>query len=322
MKKLVLGLLCTVSLTIFTYAAPEETVKPAPRPEKATLGVLPFIIDESIRISFGNETLIPRVVETEFTSELMQFLVKSRKFNVLERDYLRKIMNENKITESDYAKPGEASRIGKLLVADYLVIGHIDRLTFLIKPKIIELTGERKLEITATFKISFRITEVKTGKIVFAQSLTRKLTSKEVREKIPYEERKDWTLVDYKEYLFRKVSVQAGNLILEGIYPIKIASVQEGQVVLNRGQGAGIKKGNVYEVFQLGESVVDPDTGDSLGNQEIKVGTIEVISVEPKFSKAKILTQLQPLTLGSICRSVIKEKTEEAPAYPRQTPGW
>ncbi|OGV32094.1 MAG: hypothetical protein A2020_10315 [Lentisphaerae bacterium GWF2_45_14] len=328
MKKLLLICVCTVLSCVSELCAQDGVIKESPAqtsavPEKATLAVLPFIIDESLVITFGGTTLVPRIVETEFSSQILEFLVKSRKFNVLERDHVRRIIDECKLSESEYADPKEIMRIGKLLVADFLVIGYIDRLEFIRKETNIQITGEKSVNWIGTFKIHFRVTDAKTGKIVFAQELKEKIDTRDVKRYMSYDERKDLTLADYKDMLFKSVSELAGNLILEGIYPVKVISAKNGEILLNRGSGAGIRKGFRYGVYNVGEDVTDPDTGESLGAEEIIVAQIEVISAGPKYSKAKVLGGGDKIKPGAICRMVIPERQQDAkPEIPRATPGW
>jgi len=329
MKKTCLICLCTTLSIVTGFCAGNEPVKESPArssaaaPEKATLAVLPFIIDERLMISFGDTTLVPRVVETEFSSQILEFLVKSRKFTVLERDHVRKIIDECKLSESDYADPKEIMRVGKLLAADFLVIGYIDRLEFIRKETNIQITGERSVTWIGTFKIHFRVTDTKTGKIVFAQELKEKIDTRDVRRYMSYDERKDLTLADYKDMLFKSISGLAGNLILEGIYPVKVISVKNGEVLLNRGAGAGIREGFRYGVYNVGDDVTDPDTGESLGAEEMIVAKVEVISIGPKYSKARIIDGGKNIQPGAICRMIIPEKPQDAkPEIPRSTPGW
>lgn len=308
---------------VFVFILAGANSLQAAKNKRATIAILPFIVDETIRVSIGGQTLIPTVLETEFTSEITEFLVKSRKFDVLERDHIRKILSEYKITESEYAAPSEIKRIGGLLSADYLVIGYMDRLAFQRKVTNIELTGERAENWIGTLKVHFRIVRSKTGKIVFAQQLKRKLKTRDLKRTMTYEERRDMTLGDFKDILFKRVSEIAGNLILAGIYPIKVASVNGDDIMLNRGQGAGIKKGGRYRVYNMGEAVTDPDTGESLGAEEIKAGEIVVTSVHAKFSKAKPVKTESDIKPGSICRLIVEEEREAAkPEVPRATPGW
>ena len=71
-------------------------------------------------------------------------------------------------------------------------------------------------------------------------------------------------------------------------------------VSLNRGEGAGIAVGDVYDVFAEGEALVDPDTGEVLGSNEVKVARVEVAQVLPKFSKARLVAG-EP-EKGDVCR--------------------
>ena len=122
--------------------------------------------------------------------------------------------------------------------------------------------------------------------------------------------------------LFNKTAVKVGNAILRGIFPVKIASVTSGTVILNRGAGAGITVGQHYNIYQLGDRVIDPDTKEVLGNTETMVGVIEVTAVEPRFSKAKVIKTTVPLQPGWICRPIATEKKKYKTNYPKATPGW
>ena len=308
--------LCAVS-TSGLYAQNKEATPV--KTEKPTLAVLPFVLEpNNIQINVNDKEIKIQVVESEFADQLLQNLVKSRKFSVLERANVDKIMRENKLTESDYIKSGEEQRIGKLLVSDYLVVGHIDRVEFFLEKKFIEITKETSIRLKASMKVHFRVVETKSGKIVCAHSITKKLDSRD----IPSQERKNMTGGDYRDVLFSDTATAASTYILEGIYPVKIASVQGEELVINRGEGTGINVGGLYEVFSQGEAVKDPDTGDIIGSDESKVGLIEVTSVQQKFSKARVVKSEGALTVGAICRQVEKRKKDEEPAIPRATPGW
>lgn len=292
---------------------------PAAKPEKPTLAVLPFVLEpHNIQINVNENEMKFQIVESEFADQLLQNLVKSRKFTVLERSFVEKIMKENKLTESDYAKPGEDQRIGKLLVADYLVVGHVDRVEFYLEKKFIEITKETSIRLKSTMKVHFRVVETKSGKVVCANTITRKLDSKD----IPAQDRKNMTGGDYRDLLFSDTATVAATYILEGVYPVKIASVQGDELVINRGEGTGINVGGLYEIYAQGEAVKDPDTGDIIGSDETKVGLIEITSVQQKFSKAKVIKSQGAVTVGAICRQVEKKQKEVEPATPRATPGW
>jgi curli biogenesis system outer membrane secretion channel CsgG len=306
-----------IALLLVCFAS--TAIKAQGKMDKPTLAVLPFVLEpNNIQINVNDKEIKIQIVESEFADQLLQNLVKSRKFSVLERANVDKIMRENKLTESDYIKAGEEKRIGQLLVADYLVVGHIDRVEFFLERKFIEITKETSIRLKASMKVHFRVVETKSGKIVCAHSITKKLDSRD----IPAQERKNMTGGDYRDMLFSNTATAAATYILEGIYPVKIASVQGDSLVINRGEGTGINVGGLYEVYAQGEAVKDPDTGDIIGSDETKVGLIEITSVQQKFSKAKIVKSEGSLTVGAICRQVEKKQKNEEPATPRATPGW
>ena len=58
--------------------------------------------------------------------------------------------------------------------------------------------------------------------------------------------------------------------------------------MLNYGDSM-LANGNVLDVFSQGEAFVDPDTGEELGREEEFIGKLEVVSAQPRFSKARII---------------------------------
>ncbi|RLA23637.1 MAG: hypothetical protein DRQ62_06040 [Gammaproteobacteria bacterium] len=296
------------------YAAPAR---------QPTMAVLPFQLSPVITTTNIGEVAITRTLaEREFSNQLIQFLAKSRKFNMLTRTQIDKVIAENRLTESYWAQPGQIEIMGKLLVADYLVTGVINRFEVNAVRQNIAITGETLPRLVATFKSQFQIIQSSTGKIVLADQVISKIRFDEIRREIPSTERRYWTAADYKDLLFTRAATEVGNAILAGIYPIKIIKVSSNGVVLNRGKGVGIEVGNQCLVMRQGEAIIDVDTGESLGGSETQVGLIEVTSVEGKYSKATIISGAMRIQYGDICRLQKTVLRDADPAYPRVTPGW
>ncbi len=92
---------------------------------------------------------------------------------------------------------------------------------------------------------------------------------------------------EFDESLGGKATREAGEEVVKlidaqgggsGAWEAKIVLAKEGEVVINSGQEAGVKVGATFVVYRLGEEMKDPDTGESLGAEEAKVGTIEVVN--------------------------------------------
>ena len=288
-----------------------------------TMAVLPFQLSPVIgTTNIGDIAITRTLAEREFSNQLIQFLAKSRKFNMLSRTQIDKVIAENRLTESYWAAPGQIEIMGKLLVADYLVTGVINRFEVSAVRQNITITGETLPRLVATFKSQFQVIQSSTGKIVLADQVIQKIRFDQIRREIPSSERRYWTEADYKDLLFTKAATEVGNAILAGIYPIKIIKVSSTGVVLNRGKGVGLEVGKQCKVVNQGEAIIDADTGESLGGYEEQVGIIEVTSVERKFSKAKIVSGAGRIQYGDICRLLNTVTQGAEPAYPRVTPGW
>ncbi len=291
--------------------------------QQPTMAVLPFQLNSVIQTTnIGDITINRTVVEREFSNELMNFLTKSRKFNMISRSQIDKVMNENMLTESDWADPSQYEKMGRLLVADYLVTGVINRLETNVIRQNLEITGETAPRIITTFKCQFQIIESATGKIKLADQVIYKLKSIDVRREISATERRDWTYEDYKDLLFTRTATEIGNAILGSVYPIKIVDIRPQGVILNRGQGAGIEIGSLCQVISQGEAIIDYDTGESLGGYENHVGMLEVTSVGAKFSKANAISGAKYIKKGYICRLQQQNLFTKEPAYPKATLGW
>ncbi len=67
----------------------------------------------------------------------------------------------------------------------------------------------------------------------------------------------------------------------------KIAKADGGTLYVNAGSEAGVKEGDEFDVYRVGEQIKDPDTGEVLGANEVKVGRVRITSVKgPRLSIA------------------------------------
>lgn len=72
---------------------------------------------------------------------------------------------------------------------------------------------------------------------------------------------------------------------MKDLYNLKVASVEsEFRVVLNAGEVDGVRAGMTFVIFELGDDIIDPDTGESLGKLERVKGKIEITHVQEKMS--------------------------------------
>lgn len=79
--------------------------------------------------------------------------------------------------------------------------------------------------------------------------------------------------------------------------------IDSSTLILNKGSREGIKTGQEYIVYRLGDKIVDPETGEYLGRWEIVRGHGEVINVDEKFSVLKSVNRGTGLIAFSLAAS-------------------
>lgn len=79
--------------------------------------------------------------------------------------------------------------------------------------------------------------------------------------------------------------------------------IDSSTLILNKGSREGIKTGQEYIVYRLGDKIVDPETGEYLGRWEIVRGRGEIINVDEKFSVLKSVNRGAGLIAFSLAAS-------------------
>ena len=93
--------------------------------------------------------------------------------------------------------------------------------------------------------------------------------------------------------LITKISDDAARQLvtrtLDCLSPHRIIAKTGNQITFNRGKDFGYPLGQLLDVFAVGEPLKDPETGSSLGQEEILVGTARVRRVNNRVSTAVVL---------------------------------
>ncbi len=90
--------------------------------------------------------------------------------------------------------------------------------------------------------------------------------------------------------LFRTAADRIAGGLVTTIYPIQVAAVTgDGTFVLNYGEGT-LTLRQMMTIFQRGEPILDPATGEVIDNNETPLGLICVSEVLPRSARATALT--------------------------------
>jgi len=213
-------------------------------------------------------------------------LVKSGKYQVIERQAIAKIMQEQRLGQSGAITSQSAAEVGKLLGVELAIIGSVTEFGYkksnvggFLKKKGLGLGIQTA---SASVGIDIRFINTNTGEILAADNVRKEKSKKGLKVDTRQFSFKNKNAFD--ESLVGKATREAIKEIMNKIdsqmqsmpWEAKIIKLAGNTVYINVGAEAGVNVGDVYAVYSKGEELIDPDTGLSLGAEETKVGEIEV----------------------------------------------
>lgn len=226
-------------------------------------------------------------------------LVGSRRFDVLNRENDALFQDEKEFILGGDAANAEMARLSQASGADYLVVAQLQSLGVSNNQReTIAMTGEVLVKSAASGALQLQVVEFASRKIKWSGSQKFGGTYPGA------------TSVGAAT-LGKLIGGAADRLIermVAAIYPIQVVKVVGDTAIINRGEG-GVLTGETYAVFQVGEELTDPQSGESLGSMETEVGLGTVTEVKPKFAFLKMASGT--LAAGT---DYIVRKTDKKPA--------
>jgi TolB-like protein len=280
---------------------------------RPTIAVLDFTADKNT-ITIGHGFIVREVLESTtnlLSSDLVTFLVKTNKFDVVERSRMKDILAEQEFSESGYISPETAVKLGKLIGADYFVMGKIEQFQATAENTKIPYTDTFRKTYEGKMTVNVRIVDSRGGKVVAANKFAVEHEDRNFKDEV--------TPDDFVEALKEKTVRTIVNGIVDGVFPLKVIRVEGDKIYINRGDSVAFKVGDTLSVVTLGEGLLDPDTGEVLGNAEEVVGTVTVTDIQNKFSVAKVVTGAGKIAKGAVVR--IKAAGPAAVEEKELTPG-
>ena len=273
--------------------------------QRVTVAVFDFdlpsdVIDRSIEISDGQSVLrarVSEVVQTNIlTDKFITALVKTNRVKVVERNKLNSVLEEHMLKEMTSADSNNSIKVGKLIHADLMLFGSIDNFELQIIDRAIPYTDMIARRATISFGVSVRMVDAKSGQVVSANSILY-----------------DYAVPDLGKLGItgRHIQMAENELVdrlvdefQKEIFPIKVVHVNETQVYMNAGVSQKVNVGDQYAIYRKGQVIIDPDSGLTLGYEQIQCGMVQVERVQPRMSIARILdvdNVEHAIQLGDLC---------------------
>lgn len=238
----------------------------------------------------GQKNVLDQILQGA-NSQLTDAITQSRRFDIVARADLGEVLKEQDLNDSGLVDQNDpqVSQPGKLAAAGYLATVTVDNYQDITETN--EFAGQfgrtaaerRTIQIQATLKIY----NASTGVLRESQVIT--LDESEYNEVLPGSVRDGRATNALIGRVTRTLAVNAANGIMNSLAPAKVIGYTMGVITFNRGEGTGIEPGQIWQVYYSGAPMIDPDTGENLGAEEVSVGWARVTEVNEKFSKAEAI---------------------------------
>jgi len=226
-----------------------------------------------LRQTIDSSSIDPIKASRMLNQSLTNYLVQTRKFTVLDRDFDEEVFSElDSLSES--ANIEDQAKIGQKLFADYILVGRLEAFDIQETEKKYLTSDVIKKVKTGIIDFNYRIIDVPTKQIKYASKIREEINLKKQSQPMAF--------------FIEQSSLKIGQEILYAIYPILIEKIKGDIAYLGQG-GMQIEIGDIYDIYEMSDEVIkDSRTGEKLGKMEFKVGEAEIIDKNAKFSIAKI----------------------------------
>ena len=239
---------------------------------------------------------------------LVNKLVQSNKFSVIERSKIDEIMREQDFGASGRIDPGTAAQIGRALGVEAVIIGSVTQFDIQERRSGGGLSllgiGVRSTDTDAYVKLTTRMVNTTTGEILMAAEGNGNVSQSDSEVDVrgisggssTSNESKLLTLATEQaiDEVVTQLSDSSETLAASpDVVPnvsARIADVFENTVILNKGSSDGFQSGMTVLIERVTREVKDPETGDVIRQVTEPVGTVELYDVDDQSSMGKIVS--------------------------------
>ena len=247
--------------------------------------------------------------------QLTDALMQSGQFTVMERQQLGAVVAEQDLANSGRAQKSQSAQTGKLVNAQILIKGTVTEFQENSSGSANGVgfggfsIGNKRSE--AHMAVIIRLIDTTTGEVLASERAEGKATAGGMSvganvagvgfgtsgfSKTPLGKA-------MQETIDKAVAIIADKL--KGVpFEARIIKVTgDNDLLISGGGKTGISEGDVFTVYSVGENLVDPATGEQLGSELEKKGTVKVTKVEEKYAKAHSDGSLKGIKAGDIVKA-------------------
>lgn len=281
--KIILGICVLVFLIQTSARAQKETLA------VSTIKPTPGLVQGVEKA--GKRVMMDRVLQS-LDGQLIDRINATRKFQIVGRSDVHDLIVEQEFASSGNvdATDKSSAQKSKIAGAKYLLVTTVDDFQDYNETATFQGSGKNVTKRVIKMSCVGKIYDATTSKLL--ESTNLQINKKDFLENWPNVTRDGVPSDEMLVSIAREMAEKIANRIADVIFPPKVISKREKQITINRGEGTEIAVGQSWHVFAIGEELIDPDTKESLGKEEVLIGKVKILSVLPKTSTAEILEDL------------------------------
>ena len=264
----------TIEAGIAKFVAPAEL-------RKIKLVVAPLRFDRA-SIPIGDRNVPAGEVGTELRQRILDALVNTGRFAVLDRDFSPEIQEELDMIANGEAPKAEIAKLSQAVTADVIWTGRINNLAYNRHSRQLRSSDRQLVSYSGGWSVSQKMVNVATRQVITAETLRGEAPSTAP------------TTLGSGVSAVKVLGGMADDLvngvvasILSRTFPITVVALEGSNVVLSQG-GQALRPGARYAMVVMGSELKDPQTGQSLGRVESPCCQLVIDRVTPNLSYAHI----------------------------------
>lgn len=268
-------------LAVSLLAALGTTCVYAQTVAKYRVAVSDLIVNDSI-----SSTAKKTIVQSSLLTDIENAIRNGRKFELVTRrmDKLQAIRKEQQFAKSGLAANNAAAE-GQFDNAQSLVVVEVQDFQFRRNAsKVPNIENKYRISDIASIELNVQIIDSSKGSVTGSFSVEGRASSAtRVSNGVGSPSQ------DILNKALDRVAASLANQLSDTIFPITVIQSRGKLLWVNRGGDGGLKLGEQFVIFQPGEVLIDPQTGENLGTAEVEVGKGKVVRINPKVTIVQVI---------------------------------
>lgn len=254
--------------------------------QRETLAVSAVKVTPAVatKLSNARKTLSAEQMSQSLMEQFINSINTTRKFQVVVRSDLKDLIADDDKARTLNPDKQKGFNLAETKYLTVLTVDDYEDQTQRLEQKISNTTLTKR---TIRLSLIAKIYETASGKLL--ESTSKSITSTDAQQTLN-EASNDAEITDSLVRTAVKESADwAATQVVDVIFPVKVIAKTDKTVTVNRGEGSGMVADQVWRVFAVGKELIDPDTKEVLGKEEVEIGKVRITDVLPKFSRATVL---------------------------------